>query len=108
MEIPAKLVVRKMEEELMKLKGSLDETTPNSYRDHAQALKTYCDLLLDSGSSHLQAPAKVQHASVDEVTRRMSEGFTDTKTKTESVQDRKKTPIYDEGDNPKSDSLFDF
>lgn len=141
MEIPAKLVIRKMEDELTKLKESLDHTEAGgtsssaSYREHAQALKTYCDLLLDSGSSRLQPPPNVQRASVDDVVARMSEGVAAKKSDPRpgnysagsdsgsssgakrtvesdsgtSARSKKSTEsIYDEGDEPNSDSLFDF
>jgi hypothetical protein len=131
MEIPAKLVIRKMEDELVKLKESLDESSGGgassqaAYREHAQALKTYCDLLLDSGSSRVEAPPKVQHASVDDVKAKMSQGLTDKKSDSRSsdsvkrhaensdtgtTAQSKKTSetIYDQGNEPNSDSLFDF
>lgn len=143
MEIPAKLVIRKMENELARLKESLDDSegtgSSAAYREHAQALKTYCELLLDSGSSRLQPPANVRHASVNDVKARMSEGLADRKsdsrmgssesrssvnsssssssTGKQKVDSRSETSarskshnetIYDEGDEPNSDSLFDF
>lgn len=138
MEIPANLVIRKMEDELARLKESLVDSGGNgsasaaAYREHAQALKTYCDLLLDTGSSRLQAPPKVQHASLEDVERRMSEGLANKKTDlglgnsgvdsssrgkrmndsrsgTGTAADSKNSePIYDESDLPNSDSLFDF
>ncbi|WP_280771064.1 DUF5327 family protein [Salipaludibacillus daqingensis] len=131
MEIPAKLVIRKMEEELVRLKQSLDRSdagsgssaSPASYREHAQALKTYCDLLLDSEGSSLQSPGKVQRASMEDMTAIMSEGLDDTKsgqkqstavtkgknpTQGKTSRSKGNEPIYDEGNEPDSDSLFDF
>ncbi|WP_416147837.1 DUF5327 family protein [Salipaludibacillus sp. HK11] len=153
MDIPAKLVIRKMDSELDRLKEKLVESGSSSsssagYREHVHALKTYCDLLLDSesdvdsGRSRLKTPVNVQHASVEDVKARMSEGLVDKKSASSgsvsgigsgarsgseagSRVGDKRSPeaaggaqgasaksssdtIYDEGDNPNSDSLFDF
>jgi hypothetical protein len=102
MDIPAKLVIEKMEMELHRLKHSVDDPNAGtSYRDHAQSLKTYCELLLESQhtGTHYKVD-KVQHASVEDI--RPAE------KPVESKQPRKKASIYDDGDEPASDSLLDF
>ncbi|MGJ9384017.1 hypothetical protein CR203_05405 [Salipaludibacillus neizhouensis] len=104
MDIPASVVIRKMEEELDKLKVSVN-ASENTYREHAQVLKTYCDLLLDTKT---EAPApKVQHATVNDVHGRKGER-TEHQQTPESHSAKKSGTVYDGGDNPESDSLFDF
>ena len=100
MQIPARVVVEKMEEELNKLKLSLDSSSSSSaYREQAAAIKTYCDLLLSTQSSGTAAPT-VQHATKKDV----------TELRSNSVEDRRenRSSIYDEDNTPDSDSLFDF
>ncbi|ADU32370.1 YwdI family protein [Evansella cellulosilytica] len=103
MEIPAKVVVQKMEEELAKLKTLLEgDSSSPAFRDQATAIKTYCDLLLSSHETKRQAAPKVNHASVDDVI--------NTKSTSETIRTSsgEKVSIYDDGDIPKSDSLLDF
>ncbi|WP_142393277.1 YwdI family protein [Alkalicoccus urumqiensis] len=105
MDIPAKLVVEKMEHELAQLKASL-EGSGSDHRNHAQALKTYCDLLLDSRHTGTYYKAEaVQHASVSDV--RPAPEKT-AAPKAQPQENKKPDTIYDEGNEPKSDSLFDF
>ncbi|MDG5787402.1 YwdI family protein [Evansella sp. AB-P1] len=105
MDIPAKVVVKKMEDELRKLKASLEEQ-PNStvYREQAVAIKTYCDLLLASEEAPkpLTAP-KVQHATIKDVKTSSS-----TEQKVTNRDGNERSSIYDGSDEPESDSLLDF
>ncbi|SDO61686.1 YwdI family protein [Alkalicoccus daliensis] len=103
MDIPAKLVIEKMEAELARLKASIDQPQKgSSYRDHAQSLKTYCDLLLETKHTGTYYKTEnLQHASVEDI--RPSQN-----PAAPVRQSPKKTSIYDEGDEPKSDSLLDF
>lgn len=106
MDIPAKLVIEKMEAELSRLKASMNEgSSADSYRAHAQSLKTYCELLLETqhtGTYYKSAP--VQHASIEDV-REQQPAASGPSAKKPS---EKKSTIYDEGDEPESDSLLDF
>ncbi|NJP38224.1 YwdI family protein [Alkalicoccus luteus] len=102
MDIPAKLVIEKMESELAKLKQSMDGDTGTSYRDHAQSLKTYCELLLESQHTGTYYKAEpVRHATPEQVKRQAAPAQ-------KPQQPEKRSSIYDESDEPESDSLFDF
>ncbi|UTR12268.1 YwdI family protein [Evansella sp. LMS18] len=114
MEIPARIVVEKMEEELKKLKVSVEEDSSSAYREQAAVIKTYCDLLLSANAKGQTVPT-VQHATVRDVEshQRPAAQPADAAASTgssrkESASQEKKYSIYDEGDNPESDSLFDF
>ncbi|WP_078593444.1 YwdI family protein [Evansella clarkii] len=114
MEIPARIVVEKMEEELKKLKVSVEEDSSSAYREQAAVIRTYCDLLLSANSKGQTVPA-VQHATVRDVEsqQRPSGQHAGAAESTgsgskESAPQEKKYAIYDEGDDPESDSLFDF
>ncbi|MCR6112414.1 DUF5327 family protein [Bacillus sp. A301a_S52] len=115
MDISAKLVLKKMDEELAKLKQALNQSSNSSqYRENAQALKTYCDLLLDSGlqqpydtQSHQQptpSDAAVKQAMYGD----LEEGRHERKLRQGAAKKSTTDPIYDDGDSPSSDSLFDF
>jgi hypothetical protein len=100
MEIPAKLVIQKMEAELSRLKESIDHPeAASSYREHAQSIKTYCELLLETQhtGTHYKSE-KVRHASPQDVTSR----------RPAEESPKKRETIYDNGDEPASDSLLDF
>lgn len=103
MNIPAEIVLEKMEEELKRLKAVLHEQPSSpAYREHAATMKSYCELLLSTEGSRQKEAPKVQHASVEEVR---------GKNESSSLEKRHpsgKSRIYDDGDEPESDSLFDF
>lgn len=100
MDIPAKLVIQKMETELARLKKSMESSgAESSYREHAQSLKTYCELLLETEhTGTYYKTEKVQHASIEDVEPQRRTGKSSAKRET----------IYDDGDEPASDSLLDF
>lgn len=106
MDIPAKLVIEKMEVELARLKESMNNNSAaGSYRDHAQSIKTYCELLLESqhtGTHYKSAP--VQHASLEDVRSQQPASAVPAAGK----EKERKNTIYDEGEEPESDSLLDF
>ncbi|MFA9556432.1 YwdI family protein [Evansella sp. AB-rgal1] len=104
MNIPAKIVVEKMEQELQRLKAILEDQ-PNSqaYREQAIAIKTYCDLLLSSTSTESFVTPNVKHATVADVRKDV-----ETKSHVSPKSSKEKLSIYDDGDDPNSDSLLDF
>ncbi|MDQ0257414.1 hypothetical protein J2S74_004872 [Evansella vedderi] len=99
MNIPARIVVEKMEEELIKLKATLEDESSSAYRDQAMAIKTYCELLLSSSQSAGTTAPKVKHATVEDVTGKKSRSITD---------EIERLTVYDEDEKPESDSLLDF
>ncbi|CAM3770927.1 YwdI family protein [Alkalicoccus chagannorensis] len=109
MDIPAKLVVEKMESELARLKETLDDSSAGSYRDHAQSLKTYCELLLESQhtGTYYKAPP-VQHASPEDVRQPQTPAESYKPGAAAEKQPKQRPSFYDEGDKPESDSLLDF
>ncbi|MCE7791374.1 YwdI family protein [Salipaludibacillus sp. CUR1] len=108
MEIPAKLVLRKMEEELAKLKHAVNESgKTDDYRQYAQALKTYCDLILDSEDRTAEQPSgDVRQPSAADI--KMMMGDMEEDRPAAKTGNKKKQTIYDKSDEPESDSLFDF
>ncbi|UCZ53089.1 YwdI family protein [Bacillus shivajii] len=103
MNIPAEIVIEKMEEELQRLKAVIEEQPSSpTYREHAATMKSYCELLLSSEGVRTQEVPKVQHASVADVRGK------DEAARVEKQPAKRKQSIYDDGDEPQSDSLFDF
>ncbi|SDZ66832.1 hypothetical protein SAMN05421736_12813 [Evansella caseinilytica] len=99
MNIPAKTVIAKMEEEVAKLKKTVEETPDTEgYREPAAAIKAYCDLLLssgaDAGAGRGKRPTTVKYAAVEDV-------MGQTKPK-ETLSP------YDDDEDRESDSLLDF
>ncbi|MCR6108290.1 DUF5327 family protein [Salipaludibacillus agaradhaerens] len=114
MDISAKLVLKKMDEEMAKLKQALNQS-PNSsqYRESAQALKTYCNLLLDSELQLYDTKSNHQSSLSDEAVKHamygdLEEGRHERTLRQGAAKKSTTDPIYDEGDRPSSDSLFDF
>ncbi|MBU9724292.1 MULTISPECIES: YwdI family protein [Bacillaceae] len=110
MNIPARIVVEKMEAELEKLKDSLlqeEAGGTSTYKEQAAAIKTYCELLLSSDTESTykrkEAPV-VKHASVNDLAK-SSDGNQNV-GKSRKQQDRMN--IYDPDEEPESDSLLDF
>ncbi|QKS72861.1 YwdI family protein [Paenalkalicoccus suaedae] len=105
MNIPASFIIQKMEAELAQLKASVNNPQQASeYREHAQAIKTYAELLLDSGSKPSYASSQpVQHAQVADVKPSAPMQQPQAQPTKQASKD-----IYDNGNEPESDSLFDF
>lgn len=100
MNIPASIVIEKMEEELAKLKKAIsDDSQSNSYHEQATVIKAYCDILLSSSKTGVTPPPKVKHASAEDVEGKKSRSYGD---------ELERLTAYDDDDTPNSDSLFDF
>lgn len=114
MNIPARLVLRKMDEELAKLKDAVDRAgDAEDYRQYAHSLKAYCDLLLESdrgSGGETPAASGVQKASAEDMERLMMGDMSEDGKNLKKAEEprKKKQSIYDDGDEPESDSLFDF
>ncbi|WP_096437740.1 YwdI family protein [Alteribacter populi] len=110
MNISAKTVVAKMEQELAQLKREVDSgvTENGRFREHVTALRTYCDLL----SSDSNRETNVQHtSSMAALERQKMMG--DLEDKPSVKKDRQPATkssldIYDADDKPDSDNLLDF
>ncbi|UTR16333.1 YwdI family protein [Salipaludibacillus sp. LMS25] len=114
MDISAKLVLKKMDEELAKLKNALNQSPDlGNYRENAQALKTYCELLLASESATYKTAATKQLSPDDIAVKHamygdLEEGRRERRAHQENGKKCTTDSIYDDGDSPSSDSLFDF
>ncbi|WP_240376276.1 DUF5327 family protein [Bacillus piscicola] len=64
MNISARAVVEKMEEELLQLAGQLDSRDTAAVKEHARVLKAYCDLLL---ATEKEAGDKPTQQALDKV-----------------------------------------
>ncbi|WP_035187495.1 DUF5327 family protein [Alteribacter aurantiacus] len=105
MNISAKTVVAKMEQELGHVRRQVNTGDPD-FKEHVMALKTYCDLLLATEpSSGIKTSTKNEDA-MDLLERQRMMGDFDDTPKTKASQ--KKSVAYDSDDQPDSDSLFDF
>ncbi|MBM7095519.1 MULTISPECIES: DUF5327 family protein [Alteribacter] len=104
MNISAKTVVAKMEQELGQVRKHINTGSSADIREHVTALRTYCDLLLATESS--SEAAKSDASAMDILERqRMMGDLDDDKS---SAPRQPKRSAYDDDDKPDSDSLFDF
>lgn len=95
MNIPASILIEKMEEELKKLKVAIEDES--SYHEQATVIKAYCDLLLSSSKSTGMTTPKVKHATVEDVTGKKSHSVIDEMER-----------LTDNDDEEESGSLLDF
>lgn len=100
------LVLQKMKEALAQLELAVAEGRDTA--EYAQTLKTYSELMIDAGKGRggkVQATAPpVRHAQPADIETKA--GSLEGKQKN-AVQ-KERPPIYDDGDEPESDSLLDF
>ncbi|TMW72107.1 DUF5327 family protein [Alteribacter natronophilus] len=122
MNISARTVTAKMEDELNRIKAGIESgTVPDSrVKEHVTALRTYCDLLLatdsDSSSGSVYAapassPSKSREESaMDILERKQMMGDLDDERPSRPAPASGKTSkeIYDSDEHGSSDNLLDF